>query len=132
MDDINKSTPQKLCPTCGSRVSDSAQKCSVCGKNLTQPVPASKAKSAGVSEPRLPEITLNLPIALGILILVLAIGAIITFFALKSNRYGGRTHPCTHQYGHSNCYQHPDRDPYLYSPTHTHAASSHRIYDQRK
>ena len=84
MDENNKTATQKLCPTCGSRVSDTALKCPVCGRNLTQPVPAAKTKSAGVNEPRLPEITLNLPIALGILILVLAVGAIITFFALKA------------------------------------------------
>lgn len=84
MNDINKPNPQKLCPTCGSRVSETATKCSVCGRNLVQPTAPSKTKTSGVNEPRLPEITLNLPIALGLLILVLAIGAIITFFALRA------------------------------------------------
>jgi len=84
MNDINKQNPQKLCPTCGSRVSETATKCSVCGRNLVQPADPSKTKTSGVNEPRLPEITLNLPIALGLLILVLAIGAIITFFALRA------------------------------------------------
>ncbi len=41
-------------------------------------------KSKGVQGPRLPEITLSLPIALGLVILVLAIGAAIVFIALSS------------------------------------------------
>ncbi len=82
MSNNTTTNPQKLCPTCGSRVNESALRCQVCGRNLTQSEKTPQSK--GVQEARLPEITINLPIALGLLVLILAIGAIITFITLRA------------------------------------------------
>jgi len=68
-------TSSKKCPTCGSPVSENATRCLVCGRALT-PAPTAKAeKSSGVTTPRLPRLTLSLPIAIGLVILLIAIGA---------------------------------------------------------
>lgn len=72
----------KVCPTCGSRLSENATKCVVCGRTIT-PL-ATPASSKPIQSSRMPEITLSLPIAVGIVILVLAIGAAVVFSVLNS------------------------------------------------
>lgn len=68
-----QSTPtSKVCPTCGSKIGENATRCQVCGRNLT----ASETKSANkpIQGSRLPEIHLSLPLAIGVIILLLALG----------------------------------------------------------
>ncbi|RPI21748.1 MAG: LysM peptidoglycan-binding domain-containing protein, partial [Chloroflexota bacterium] len=77
------SIANKLCPTCGTRLSADATRCIVCGAELgssEKPVQAAKA----VQGSKMPEITLSLPAALGLLALFLGIGAVMVFFALRS------------------------------------------------
>jgi uncharacterized membrane protein YvbJ len=53
------SKPTKLCPTCGTRVSEDAARCLVCGSDLTGgEKPSSKNKAIHGS--RMPELTLSL------------------------------------------------------------------------
>jgi LysM repeat protein len=76
-------TPTKLCPTCGTRLSEDATRCLVCGAEIgTVEKPSSPAKA--VQGSRMPAITLSLPAALGLLALFLSIGAVMVFFALRS------------------------------------------------
>jgi LysM repeat protein len=76
------SKPTKLCPTCGTRVSEDATRCLVCGSDLAGgEKPARSAKE--IQGSRMPEITLSLPIALGLLALFLSIGASLVFFGLR-------------------------------------------------
>ena len=76
-------TPTKICPTCGTRVSEDATRCLVCGADLsTTGIPKKAAKA--IQGSRMPEITLSLPAAIGLLALFLAIGAIMVFFAFRS------------------------------------------------
>lgn len=72
----------KICPTCGTRVSEKAAKCVVCGTDLSSS--STSAKPKPVQGSRMPELTLSLPLALGLLALFVTIGAAAVFFTLSS------------------------------------------------
>ena len=72
----------KLCPTCGTRLSENASRCPVCGTTISAPETVKKTKP--IQGTRMPEITLSLPVALGILALVLIIGAVFVYIGLNS------------------------------------------------
>ena len=78
-----ETTPTKLCPTCGTRLAENASRCVVCGSEFSA-TPKSKAKSERtVRGARMPEVTLSLPVALGLLVVFLGVGALALFFTLK-------------------------------------------------
>jgi LysM repeat protein len=79
-----ETTPTKLCPTCGTRLAENATRCVVCGSEFS-PTPKNKAKTErAVQGTRMPEIRLSLPAALGLLALILAVGAAIVFIGLRA------------------------------------------------
>jgi LysM repeat protein len=82
------SSPQttKICPTCGTRLGINASRCSVCGSTLAPAVAVASAKS--VSGPRIPVLTLSLPVIFGLAIIFLAAGAGIVYAVLQ-NLNGG-------------------------------------------
>lgn len=68
------SSSTKVCPTCGTRVSETATRCQVCGRVLS---PAARPKSGSdqsVSGPRMPSVTLSLPVLVGLLIVLIGAG----------------------------------------------------------
>src|SRR5512147_8724 len=84
------SQKSQICPTCGTRLSESATRCLVCGTELTAKA-ATKSKKAetGMQASRMPELTLSLPAALGALALILLIGASSVYFSLRAGFGGG-------------------------------------------
>jgi len=78
----NETTSTKLCTTCGTRVGLDAKRCLVCGAELGSPEKSKRASKA-VQGSRMPEITVSLPAALGLLALFLTIGAVLVYFALQ-------------------------------------------------
>jgi LysM repeat protein len=72
----------KLCPTCGTRVSESATRCLVCGADLSSGEKADRSEQV-LRGSRMPEITLSLPVIIVILILFLAIGAVLAYVGLR-------------------------------------------------
>ena len=81
----------QVCPTCGTRLSENATRCLVCGAELTAKAAdeqkASKKVEKAVQASRMPEITLGLPAALGLMAIILLIGAGVVYAALNM---GGR------------------------------------------
>ncbi len=71
----------KVCPTCGTRLSENAARCLVCGAEFApQPeVKAAKKVERSVQAASLPQVTLSLPAAIGSLLAVIAIAAGLTF-----------------------------------------------------
>jgi len=76
----SKST--KLCPTCGTRLSEDTTKCLVCGTDLDASEQDTR-KPKTMQGSRLPEITLSLPAILGLILIFLSIGAGSVYYALQ-------------------------------------------------
>jgi LysM repeat protein/ribosomal protein L40E len=88
---LQEPTSQKsqICPTCGTRLSENATRCLVCGTELsTKAATKTKKAEAGMQASRMPEITLSLPMALGALVAVLLIGALVVYLVLSSGVSG--------------------------------------------
>ena len=81
--DKPRSTPTKVCPSCGTRVSESSPRCLVCGHQFTGAgtrrggAPAPLGGRGGGNGLRL-----SLPIAIGLLTLFLLVGGGLTYVAL--------------------------------------------------
>jgi|SaaInlStandDraft_4_1057021.scaffolds.fasta_scaffold08702_2 LysM repeat protein/ribosomal protein L40E len=83
MSKTEKDSKTKICPTCGTRLSDNATKCLVCGATFDSPGKAARTKKS-VQGSIMPKITLSLPAALGFLALFLVIGAGAVFMTLRA------------------------------------------------
>jgi LysM repeat protein/ribosomal protein L40E len=78
----SNSSKTKICPTCGTRLSENAVRCLVCGTEFSaQPEPkAAKKTEKSVQAASIPQVTLSLPAAIGSLLAIIAVAAGLTFF----------------------------------------------------
>ncbi|MBK7452300.1 MAG: LysM peptidoglycan-binding domain-containing protein [Anaerolineales bacterium] len=85
------SNKTKVCPTCGTRLSENAARCLVCGTEFNAPPEPKAAKKTkkSVQASRMPEVTLSLPAAIGVIAVVLIVAAVIMFFVLRTGAGGG-------------------------------------------
>ena len=85
----SESSPSKtkVCPTCGTRLSENAVRCLVCGTEFgAQPAPkAVKKTEKSVRAASMPQLTLSLPAAIGSLLAVIAVAAGLTFFLVPKD-----------------------------------------------
>lgn len=79
----NTSATPKTCPTCGTRLSENATRCLVCGRTFT-PAASKKAETSPVQNPKLPELKISLPAAIGLIVLILGLGAALIFVILQT------------------------------------------------
>ena len=71
----NKNTDQSsTCPVCGSRISTNASRCLVCGSSIDKSSEKS-VKKTEINRPKIPSITIALPLVIALVVLFLAIGA---------------------------------------------------------
>ena len=73
----------KICPVCGTRLSETATRCLVCGTQLS--ATAAVKKGSGIPSHKLPEIRLNLPVAIALGFVFLALAGLLVFFILKGS-----------------------------------------------
>jgi LysM repeat protein len=80
------SNKTKVCPTCGTRLSENAVRCLVCGTEFTaQPESkAAKKSEKSVQASRMPEVRLSLPAAIGVLAIIIVIVAVTSFFVARA------------------------------------------------
>lgn len=78
---------KKMCPTCGTRLEIDAERCSVCGRSFHDQtdVKEKKKQEREVRGQKMPEVTLSLPVAIGLLLLVFLIGAGLFFLFLRES-----------------------------------------------
>lgn len=86
--DKPRSTPTKICPSCGTRVSENAPRCLVCGHQFVAGSTPITKKAAKADAPiggrtSLPELRLSLPIAISLLVLLLLVGSGVAYAALS-------------------------------------------------
>ncbi len=79
----------QACPTCGTRLSETATRCPVCGTDLSGKAKAGTPKRSepSIEAARMPEVTLSLPVALGLLALFLVVGAIVVYVGLNATKH---------------------------------------------
>jgi LysM repeat protein len=71
-----------LCPTCGTRLSEDATRCLVCGADLAKPQKSDESVRA-MQASRVPQITLSLPVAILLFAVFLVIGAVLVYVAVS-------------------------------------------------
>ena len=87
--EINQQSRTKICPTCGTRMNESATRCLVCGRTFNNDqIPAGKNAAASkdseqIEKPRLRNVSISVPIFIGLILLLIGIGAAVAFVLLQ-------------------------------------------------
>jgi len=89
------SNKTKVCPTCGTRLSENATRCLVCGTEFNAPPEPRVVRKAqkSVQASKMPAVTLSLPVAVGILAAVILAAVVIAFVVIGRGRGGNSLAP---------------------------------------
>ena len=92
MNPKKRETNDKVCPTCGTHLKPNATRCLVCGRTFTD-VPTTPSPTGQIKSRGLPKFTLSLPILLGGVLLLIAVGGGIIYFILRGSGQMSATEP---------------------------------------
>ena len=70
------------CPVCGSKISENATRCLVCGSSISKTIDKS-AKKPDIRGPKVPSVTIALPLVIALVILFLAVGAGVVYAVMN-------------------------------------------------
>ena len=71
----------KICPVCGTKLTENATRCLVCGTQLG--TTAAPKKSAALAPKKMPEFRVSLPLAIALGVLFLALIGVLVFFIVQ-------------------------------------------------
>ena len=74
----------KICPVCGTKLSESATRCLVCGTALNTTAQPKKASTLAPKKPG--EVRMSLPLVIGLGLLLLVLIGLLIFFILQRNQ----------------------------------------------
>jgi len=72
----------RVCPVCGTKISENAKRCLVCGTDLTGGPTAKEKKADRIDSQRIPEVRINLVGLIAIIVVILVLIALLVFFIL--------------------------------------------------
>lgn len=79
-------TKTKICPVCGTKLSENSKRCLVCGTDLAgEPTPKEK-KASKIDSQRIPEVRLNLVALIAIIVAFLVLVAALVFFIVTRGK----------------------------------------------
>lgn len=82
-------TKTKICPVCGTKLSENSKRCLVCGTDLAgEPSPKEK-KASKIDSQRIPEVRLNLVALIAIIVAFLVLIAVLVFFIVTRGKSTG-------------------------------------------
>ena len=104
----NDQTPKpaqksRICPICGTKLSENAKRCLVCGTELSPPnasptTSKSKFKTAApekINSQRIPEIKVNLIVVIAVIVIILVLIAGLAYFAIIGGQNAAETEEAT-------------------------------------
>lgn len=80
MNSLNSPKNIKLCPTCGTQLAENATRCLVCGTEFS----LEKLSQKPIQGSRMPVLKISLPLALGLILVFLGVGALAVYFGLTA------------------------------------------------
>ena len=73
------------CPVCGSKISENATRCLVCGSSISK-ITNTRANKTEIKGPKVPAVTIALPLLVALVILLLAVGAGAVYAVMNQTR----------------------------------------------
>lgn len=104
----NNQTPKpaqksRICPICGTKLSENAKRCLVCGTELSPPETSTTTRKSKlkitkpekIDSQRIPEIKVNLIVVIAVIVLILVLIAGLAYFAIIGGRSAAVTEEAT-------------------------------------